>query len=669
FLRRALRDGHGYAGLPRRNGRGIHARDSQGRAAGRRCARPRRHDPALPGEGAGAALPIGQGPAVCALTNNSHCNQPAAPTQTANPTPAYPGVPGHRARTAVATIQLTDEPRIDLGNVRFENITAEFDSAANPVWSPDGRSLAFWAFGRGLMLRSLDSDQATLIAHGFDVANPPVFSADGRRLFHFTIERADTRKLWSTSLAGGKRELVLQQELTGFTGMDGLAVTPDSESLLIVQEHAPARFSFWTSTPPGTALKRHADFESSFPNLGRARLRFSHDGHQLLMMLRARGFQRAELWTMDWPFAGTPHQVLSPITQAHPSLISAEWMRDNRHLLLSSRIGNTNDSDTAVSLIADLETGKALPIGPLGFHYAASRDFILANTLPSHQEIVELPLDGSLHRDPIADRRGGHHPAWSHDGQQIAYVNRDGLRLWNRALRSSRVVVRPDALPAEEQSLTSVSFTPDGLRLLFASNTAVWVVPATGGAPTRILTGLDRISSPLLSPDRQSVVYRVHEQDHYSLIKTRLGDTTQARIKITTTAQGFAPVWSPDGRYIAMQDKEGLALISPSGEDKRVLAQLAPSAAVWSADSRTLYLVDRNAMFSKIDIASGLEQRLADHSRVGIGTQTISTNRPSLSLDGKSILLTRISYDSHINLIGGLEPPTTFWQRLFRRKL
>ena len=107
--------------------------------------------------------------------------------------------------------------------------------------------------------------------------------------------------------------------------------------------------------------------------------------------------------------------------------------------------------------------------------------------------------------------------------------------------------------------------SPDGSRVAFVRvtvnepkddyETSLWIVPASGAEPPRVLTSGTRDSSPRWSPDGQRLAFvRSIDRDG----RTQPGqifllslDGGEARA-ITDLARGAgSPAWSPDGKRIA----------------------------------------------------------------------------------------------------------------------
>jgi len=149
---------------------------------------------------------------------------------------------------------------------------------------------------------------------------------------------------------------------------------------------------------------------------------------------------------------------------------------------------------------------------------------------------------------------------FSRDGKYIAYVSfADGV-LWRSNRDGSGVVqlTEPPIYPRNPR------WSPDGTKILFTDNThngvdALYVVPREHGSPERLLpddAGPQSIGD--WSPDGKRVVYTTHSGFSFiprneSKFEARIVELATGRMTILPKApEGFwAPLWSPNGRYIA----------------------------------------------------------------------------------------------------------------------
>ncbi|MFI9202165.1 amidohydrolase family protein [Streptomyces sp. NPDC053048] len=212
-------------------------------------------------------------------------------------------------------------------------------------------------------------------------------------------------------------------------------------------------------------------------------------------------------------------------------------------------------------------------------------------------------------------------PSWSRDGRALIYADdRDGLL----------AVRRRDLATGEERVLADggrvfPALSPDGGRLacldmsgnlvvrdLAAGTEKVLAAPlGAGGLPGRPSWSPDGRHLALCDRNRLNQRFR----EGYNLI--RVIDTTTGAARLHTIAAHASlsdrydsgPVWSPDGRSMAVISESALWLLpvradgTPDGEPRRVTDEAADHPS-WSADSRSLLYLSTGRL-RLLDVATG----------------------------------------------------------------
>jgi Tol biopolymer transport system component len=525
------------------------------------------------------------------------------------------------------------------------------------------------------MIRSLDSPVANQIGHGGVRARGyAIFSNDGTRLYYTDTSDELHRELWTVALAGGKPERLFD-DLGGATNLDGLALAPDGESLVIMRQELGTKVTLWISSPPGTA-PRKLDFPAyqGSSSLSRGRLAFSPDGRKLLTTYVT---DHGEYYLSSWPVNGHVHRVFAAFdNRAHESGVA--WMADCRHVLLT---GSSNTSDINGSLyMGDTISERIYPLDLGHERYqtpAVSHDGkVLLSTFESDQDIVEIPLDGSAPHELIATRRNESYPDWSRKGDRLVYVtDRNGsAEIWLRSQSGdwTRPLVTQAMFPGVPATFRTPVFSPDGQRIAFVVSGDIWIMPVSGGLPTRVGAGF----YPAWSPDGEWLAFLVRGAGgKFVLQKRRLGSMAPT-VDLIEIADSLRPMWSGDGKWITVLLPDGLGVTTPDGSRTKLLVRrsLSPFAATgWSRDGKTLYLADRDGVrlaLSAIDPESGTERLITEYrdNHFNVGERFIRSSALSPSPDGHSLTTTRRVQYGEIWMIEGIEPPRTFWQRLLRRR-
>jgi TolB protein len=154
-------------------------------------------------------------------------------------------------------------------------------------------------------------------------------------------------------------------------------------------------------------------------------------------------------------------------------------------------------------------------------------------------------------------------PAWSPDGQQIAYTMNIGENLD----ASSIYVMNADGTRLRRvtyQNSILAAWSPDGAHIAYTMlGNVVAMVPSVGGVARR----LGRGNGADWSPDSSAIVFLGRdnantESDGTQMLQIVQVDSRQRRNLLPETLLAYAPDWSPDGQWIAF--------ISPVGGDNRL---------------------------------------------------------------------------------------------------
>jgi serine/threonine protein kinase len=587
---------------------------------------------------------------------------------------------------------LAPVPTANIFSHRYSPFTMEEDNPFNPVFSPDGKSVAYNAPVHGItqvFVRNWESGTAAVqLTHENGDSRYPFWSPDQSRIYYVSTDPAG-RAVWSVAVAGGSPQKVLGG-LSGYIGYDGAALSPDGQTLAVSkQEVRGGPWGVWLSSPPGATPAKYLPAVERPNRSDRVRLRFSPDGKHLLVVYTLAD-QPLEFWLLPWPAhsSESPRQVLKSV-RFFSSNGTATWFPDSRRILLSLLHPTYTDShlwiadpfhDTVHQLTGGAGVETDAVVSPDG-------KTILYTSTERQMDIVELPLDGSPPRNLLATRRVETAPAWSPVGDQFVYVtDRRGVNeIWLKSQKDgwSRPIVTPKDLPNSQGSehgaevLNSPAFSPDGSRIAYvvvAEKPSIWISPVAGGPAAQIRVDDAVCEGPTWSPDGSWIAFEYNKAGKPSLAKVQVG-SQQPPVILQEGGNQFLPQWSPNGEWITMQLPEGFGIISPDGETKRVLStRLHNNNEVvhgWSRDSSTIYIAVKDGthtFLSSLDVRSGAEKRLADYGTevafAGIYTSSI---RLSLSPDGKSLATSTRQYRGELWKLEGFDPPRSWWQQLWER--
>jgi hypothetical protein len=139
-------------------------------------------------------------------------------------------------------------------------------------------------------------------------------------------------------------------------------------------------------------------------------------------------------------------------------------------------------------------------------------------------------------------------PSWSPDGTRLAYAGGDDLYVTTLDGSRVRVLIRNGSAPA---------WSPDGRRLAFERNGDLWTVSTSGRGTRRLTAGSIRETAADWSPDGRRLVYSSGDD-----LYVRRVDRVGARFLV---GNGAAPSWSPDGRRVAFERGGSVWAVSIDG--------------------------------------------------------------------------------------------------------
>jgi Tol biopolymer transport system component len=247
-----------------------------------------------------------------------------------------------------------------------------------------------------------------------------------------------------------------------------------------------------------------------------------------------------------------------------------------------------------------------------------------------HTEIFVVDVDGSGQQN-LTDNAGGGAPAWSPDGQQIAFSTaRDTSSIPNlyvmNADGSAQRRVTQDAI-----HVWGSSWSPDGRRLAFASgvqgnpgNFDIYVVNADGSGQQQLTRDPGPDYDPAWSPDGRTIAFRSYRDERplggrrwHKLMYVINADGSEQRKLTRLSNRDGSFSWSPDGRRIAfVSDRDGNDEVYIINVDGSGLRNLTRSPArdghpAWSPDGRMIGFVSNRGGNRDIYVmnADGSRQR------------------------------------------------------------
>lgn len=464
----------------------------------------------------------------------------------------------------------------DSGSERVVGGTRADESSM--AWLPDGSGMLF--------SRSTARGSETWVYKLANGTSAKLFEVDGStssfpspdgKFIVYTLQKDGKTTIWRwDAVTKTHRQLTTE----GFEWMSYGSVSPDSRSVLY-QTNRTGTFDIWRID---LASGKNVQLTKDVADEGLAR--WSPDGKRIVFLSNRGG--QPDLWIMT-----TDESDVQRLTDDAIFEDSPVFTRDGRGVLTIVVRGQPH----LYSLPVAGGSRVALTSGDWAvFDAEVSRDgaqVAYVSTRNGDQDLWTVPVRGGesdlVSGGPGADTQ----PSWSPDGKQIAFTS-------SRAGSSDIWIV-----PAAGGTATRFTDWPsgesrprwsrDGKSIAFLSNREtsgadIWTMPVAGGKPTR-LTTLGLISPQFFwSPDSKFIVFQAQTQaaGGTAVFTVPAGGGAPNQIAPATS---FRPRWSPDGRSISLSTcTAGYCVREIWSADGKLIRRLNAKSNVyeldggWSAD-------------------------------------------------------------------------------------
>ncbi|GGU50690.1 amidohydrolase [Streptomyces albospinus] len=408
-----------------------------------------------------------------------------------------------------------------------------------PVHSPDGRRIAVCAYrGGNFHLWTLHADGSGLqqLTDGPWDDRGPAWSPDGTRIA-FASERG------GDAVSGSPYRLwvleVKTRRLTRVTGLPG--------------QEGPHQDGAWE------------DFDPCW----------SPDGSRLFFV---RG-QVAGTALASRTVASVPADGQGAVRTEHTETAAAQVMVPA--VSPAGRLAYLRTTDYPGPTCTLVVDGAAVAVGgdvePVPPRWVSREELLL--TVGGQFRIVRPAAPEHAERIPFAARLPLHRPEYR--------VKDYGFE------RTAAGPVRGVHLPA---------LSPDGRTVAFAALNSLWLAPTSGGGAPRRITAADAtryVLAPSWSRDGRSLVYADDRDGLFAVRRRELESGTET---VLATGGRVQPALSPDGGRLAALDMSGNLVVRTlaDGTEKVLAAPMGagglPGRPSWSPDGRYLALCDRNRL-------------------------------------------------------------------------
>jgi serine/threonine-protein kinase len=493
------------------------------------------------------------------------------------------------ASVAFAVWSRRSVPRDNTDVLRF-TIPALVGERANSLGyptlaiSPDGQTLVYVGLGDAkrpqLMLRRLDEIAARPLPET-DEATSPIFSPDGR-----WIAFVRSNQIFKVGVDGSR-----PQQLTTISGIFG-GMSWSRTGVIVVSGNV----ALYTVPETGGQLR-----ELAKPNRSAGELYFTaplvldDEGIVLYATSPSSSAAGAKLALASLK---TGEHVALGIAGAHPLGIERGILTyvTPAGVIMGVPFDQRSKkaTGTPVQLVSDVAVNN---VSSLARASLAANGTLFYQSGTQASQVVTVGADGVEHV-VLAASRDYAFPRLSPDGRQLAIAvgSADRRDVWLFDLASQTMT----KLTSDGVSNDRPEWTPDGKRVLYRSEhgvrTGIWSRPADLSAD-----GIPVVSGPnidvfegVMSPDMRSIVYQLDTSGADIYYRALAGDTTPHVVSNSTQGIETMPRLSPDGRWVAFTtDESGRVevVVQPfPGPGGRVQVSSGGGAEpVWSRDGKKLF--------------------------------------------------------------------------------
>jgi Tol biopolymer transport system component/DNA-binding winged helix-turn-helix (wHTH) protein len=536
--------------------------------------------------------------------------------------------------------------------------TSNLGAESQPAFSPDTKQIAFvWKREeekfRHVYVKLIGSETQLQLTSGEADDFNPVWSPDGTSVAFLRLSGADRGILVVPAIGGAARKLYTPEaraDLKEEWEHGALSWSPDGRQLIFPDGKTSHGRSMIYALDLGSMQAKPITFPSVKVDGDYCPV-YSPDGNRIAFTRGTEGFVR-DVYVMD-ANGGNPRRL----TVDNRYVSSLTWTADGSAIIFSSdRAGKTSLWRVEVSG----GEPRRLPFGEDALAPAISRggEIIAYAQRSAKWSIFQVSLSTSPQSNAVrrllSSTEQDSAPRFSPDGKHIAFQSwRSGTQeIWTCSSLGTDLA----KLTSYGGPLTgSPSWSPDGQQIAFDSrpggHSHIYVIGMNGGAARAITTGEYNDIVPNWSPEGRWIYFGSNRSGNWQIWKvpSNGGDPQQV-----TRQGGFVGMPSVDGRwvYFAKNDRPGIWRVPVEGGDETEVMQepALGNWASWTLSGAGIYYLresDQATAIELLHLDTGRTERVHSLERAPSAYSGVT-----VTADGKSLVYTDLTEaGSHITLV------------------
>jgi tricorn protease-like protein len=228
----------------------------------------------------------------------------------------------------------------------------------------------------------------------------------------------------------------------------------------------------------------------------------------------------------------------------------------------------------------------------------------------------------------------------SPDKQWMIYTDYPRHYLWRSRVDGS------ERLQLTSSYAMMPRWSPDGKRIVYSDWHKLYLVPADGGTPERLIPAGENDAEVGQNwwPDGKSIAFNDFPYPGQKIKGIKELDLATRQVSLMPGSEGlFIPSWSPDGKYMVAlaHNPSRMMLYSASSKSWKDIRKFDTPWGywVWLRDSKAIYISAETGIY-RMEIPDGKMERVAPLDGLNLGGQDLFL---SLTIDGQPAVMSDTS--------------------------